>query len=102
MADTEEQQGYIYLCISEHLQPVITRNTPTGATNFREEGQEDESCFDELAREFNKQYPLLTRQYELFMMRQSKGKMMWYYINTLLKAALPTSTSSHRMSYSSH
>ena len=53
-ADTEEQRGYFYLCISEHLQALITRNTRTGATIFQEDGQEDESCFDKLAREFIK------------------------------------------------
>ena len=36
MADSEEQQGYFYSCISEHLQAVITRITPTGVTIFRE------------------------------------------------------------------
>ena len=70
-ADREKQQEYFYSCISEHLQPVITRNTRTGATIFREEGQEDESCFDKLAREFNKKYPKSIRRYELFMMRQT-------------------------------
>ena len=87
IADTEEQQGYFYLCISEYLQAVITRNAPTGAPNFQEEGQEDESCLDVLAREFNKKYPLPTRRYELFMMPQPKGKIMLFYINTPLKAA---------------
>ena len=41
-------------------------------------------CFDELAREFNKKYPLSTRRYELFIMWQPKDKMMSFYINTLL------------------
>ena len=48
--DAEEQRGYFYSCISEHLQAVITRNMPAGATIFREEGQEDKACFDKLAR----------------------------------------------------
>ena len=43
-ADNEEQRGYFYSCISKHLQSIITRNTPTGASIFREEGQLDESC----------------------------------------------------------
>ena len=67
MADVEEQRGYFYSCISE-------------GQIFREEGQQDEAYFDELAREFNKKYPLSTRQYQLFMMRQPKGKPMSYYI----------------------
>ena len=33
-ADNEEQRGYFYSCISEHLQAVITRNTPTDASIF--------------------------------------------------------------------
>ena len=53
---------------------MITRNTPTGASILREEGQLDESCFEGLARVFHKKYPILTRQYELCMMRQPKGK----------------------------
>ena len=96
MADSEEQRGYFYSCISEHLQAVIPRSTPTGAAIFREEGQQDESCFDKLAREFHKKYPLSTRRYELFMMRQPKGKTMSFYINTLLPRTLLTSTSSPR------
>ena len=64
-ADNEEQRGYLYSCISEHLQAVITRNPPTGASIFQEEGQLDESCFEGLAREFHKKYPTSTRQYEL-------------------------------------
>ena len=64
-ADTEEQRGYFYSCISEHLQAVITRNTPTGASIFREEGQLDESCFEGLAREFHKKYPISTRWYNV-------------------------------------
>ena len=75
-ADAEEQSGYFYSCVLEHLQAVIVRNSPARATIFPEEGQEDEACFDELAREFNKKYPLSTKRYELFMMRQPKGKTM--------------------------
>ena len=86
-ADNEEQWGYFYLCISEHLQSVITRITPTGASIFKEEGQQGESCFEGLAREFHKKYPISTRRYDLFMMRQPKGKMMSHYISTLLEAA---------------
>ena len=44
-------------------------------------------CFDNLVREFNTKYPLSTRRYKLFMMRQPKGKTMSFYINTLLEAA---------------
>ena len=73
-ADAEEQRGYFYSCISDHLQVVITRNTPAGASIFREEGQEYKACFS-------------TRRYELFMMRQPKGKTMYYYTNTQLEAA---------------
>ena len=73
-ANPEEQRGYFYSCISEHLQAVLTRNTPIGASIFREEGQQDESCFNELAQEFHQKYPLSTKRYELFMMRQPKGK----------------------------
>ena len=62
------------------------RNAPMGATIFREEGQEDELCF-ELAREFKKKYPSSTRRYDLFMMQQPKGKTMSFYINPLLEAA---------------
>ena len=47
----------------------------------------DESCFEGLAREFHKKYPISTRRYELFMMRQPKDKTMSHYINTLLEAA---------------
>lgn len=87
-ADTEEQRGYFYSCISEHLQAVITRNIPAGANIFPKEGQEDEACFDELAKEFNLKYPLSTWRYEWFMMRQPyKGKTMSYYLNTLQEAA---------------
>ena len=75
------------MCISEHLQVVITRNTPTGATIFREDEHVDEYCFDELAREFDKKYPLSTWRYELFMMQQHKGKTMSFHINNLLEAA---------------
>ena len=44
-ADDKEQRGYFYSCISEHLQSVSTRNTPTGASI------RNESCFEGLARE---------------------------------------------------
>ena len=53
-ANNKEQRSYFYSCISVHLQSVITRNTPTRATIFIEEGQQDESCFEGLAREFHK------------------------------------------------
>ena len=86
-ADNEEQRGYFYSCISKHLQSVITRNTPTGASIFKEEGQLNESGFEGLAREFHKKYPISTCHYELFMMRQPKGKTMSHYISTLLVAA---------------
>ena len=86
-ADNEEQRGYFYSCISEHLQSIITRNTPTGASIFRKERQLNKSCFEGLAREFHKKYPISTRRYELFMMRQPKGKTMSHYIYTLLEAA---------------
>ena len=42
-ADSEEQRGYFYSCISEYLEAVIARNTPTGAAIFREERQQNES-----------------------------------------------------------
>ena len=69
----------------------ITPQLPLGLraslSVFSEEGQLDESCFEGLAREFHKKYPISTRRYELFMMRQPKGKTMSHYINTLLEVA---------------
>ena len=52
--NTAEKRGYFYSCISEHLKAVILRNTPAGANIFREEGQQDKACFDELVKEFSK------------------------------------------------
>ena len=83
-----EQRGYLYSCIEESLQANISRTLPETAEIFRtDDNDETPVCFDILEGEFERKYPTATRRYDLFSMRQPKGKSMSTFYNSLLDAA---------------
>ena len=62
-ADAKEQRDLLLTLLANwrtlaHFQS--SAHLPAGANIFHEEGQEDEACFDQLTKEFNKKYPLST------------------------------------------
>ena len=83
-----EQRGYLYSCIEESLQASISRSLDPEAPVFRsDELDETEVCMDILENEFEKKFPTATRRFELFGMKQPRGKPMSTFLNTMLDAA---------------
>ena len=83
-----EQRGYLYSCIEESLQANIGRTLPETAEIFRtDEADDTPVCFDVLDDEFERKYPTATRRYDLFSMKQPRGKSMSSFYNSLLDAA---------------
>ena len=61
---------------------------PETAEIFRtDEADDTPVCFDVLDDEFERKYPTATRRYDLFSMKQPRGKSMSSFYNPLLDAA---------------
>ena len=83
-----EQRGYLYSCIEESIQASISRSLDPEAPVFRvDKMDETEECMDILENEFEKKFPTATGRFELFGMKQLRGKPMSAFLNAMLDAA---------------